>query len=240
MRLKVIGSSSEGNGYVLDNGKESLVIEAGVPYTETLREVNYMNNRIVGCIVSHEHGDHASFVTQYIRNNISVFGSNPMHEDNPRVIPFTGEQFSLGGFRIKPFRVYHDVECWGFIINHKETGNILFVTDSKGLDGYTLPKLDYVLIECNYMPSLLDKNVDLGIVPETYRRRVSETHMSVDECIEVLSNNNISSVKHIVLLHGSKNNGNSVEFEDAVSRATGKKTITAKPHLNLAIDKIPF
>lgn len=40
MQLKVIGSSSKGNAYVLDGRHESLVIEAGIK----LKEVNASNN----------------------------------------------------------------------------------------------------------------------------------------------------------------------------------------------------
>lgn len=37
MELKVLGSSSNGNCYILDNGKEALILEAGVRFQEVKR-----------------------------------------------------------------------------------------------------------------------------------------------------------------------------------------------------------
>lgn len=38
MQLKVLGSSSKGNGYVLDGNNEALVIEAGVKLIEAKKQ----------------------------------------------------------------------------------------------------------------------------------------------------------------------------------------------------------
>ena len=46
MKLKVLGSSSKGNGYILDNGKEALLIEGGIPYRMVLRALEYDRARI--------------------------------------------------------------------------------------------------------------------------------------------------------------------------------------------------
>lgn len=58
MELKILGSSSAGNCYLLDNGKETLMIECGVSFRKVLEGMNFDVGRIAGCIVSHEHGDH--------------------------------------------------------------------------------------------------------------------------------------------------------------------------------------
>ena len=55
MILKCIGTGSKGNCYILSSGKESLVIEAGVPYEKILRGLNYNIKDVVGVVVSHSH-----------------------------------------------------------------------------------------------------------------------------------------------------------------------------------------
>ena len=56
MFMKVLGSSSSGNCYLLDSGKEVLVIEAGVPFADVKEAIGYQTSKIVGVLSSHEHG----------------------------------------------------------------------------------------------------------------------------------------------------------------------------------------
>lgn len=56
MLLSVINSSSSGNGYILHNENEALVIECGCKLLECKKVLNFNIRKIVGCIISHEHG----------------------------------------------------------------------------------------------------------------------------------------------------------------------------------------
>lgn len=56
MKIKVLSSSSNGNCYILQSlQNESLIIEAGVPWKEILKELDYDLKGVVGCLISHEH-----------------------------------------------------------------------------------------------------------------------------------------------------------------------------------------
>jgi phosphoribosyl 1,2-cyclic phosphodiesterase len=56
MKLKVIGSGSSGNGYILkDSTEHSLVIEAGMPFIEYKKFVDFKINNIWACVISHAH-----------------------------------------------------------------------------------------------------------------------------------------------------------------------------------------
>ena len=63
MKLKVLGSNSLGNCYILENKDEALIIEAGIKFAKVKESLNYNISKIVGCLVSHEHNDHAGFYT---------------------------------------------------------------------------------------------------------------------------------------------------------------------------------
>lgn len=51
--LKVIGSSSSGNAYILDCKDEQLIIELGVSFREILEGLNYKLDSVVGALCSH-------------------------------------------------------------------------------------------------------------------------------------------------------------------------------------------
>ncbi len=56
MLLKCIASGSKGNSYALISDKEILLIEAGVRFREVKKHIDFQVSKIVGCLISHEHG----------------------------------------------------------------------------------------------------------------------------------------------------------------------------------------
>ena len=56
VKLRVIASSSAGNSFALDTGKEILLLEAGVKMAEVKRNIDFRLNDVVGVCVSHSHG----------------------------------------------------------------------------------------------------------------------------------------------------------------------------------------
>lgn len=54
-RLTVLGSSSRGNGYLLDCGKEQLIIECGVHFKDCAKALNFNLENVVAVCVSHGH-----------------------------------------------------------------------------------------------------------------------------------------------------------------------------------------
>ena len=62
MKLIVLGSSSSGNCYILDNGNEALIIEAGIRFQEVKKALDFNLRKVVGCVVTHAHNDHAKYI----------------------------------------------------------------------------------------------------------------------------------------------------------------------------------
>jgi hypothetical protein len=52
-RLTVLGSSSEGNCYILESSNEKLIIELGISWIEVVKGLNYKIDDVAGCLVSH-------------------------------------------------------------------------------------------------------------------------------------------------------------------------------------------
>ena len=55
MELKVLGSGSSGNCYILENDNEALIIEAGLPFMEVKKALNFNVMKIKAVLVSHTH-----------------------------------------------------------------------------------------------------------------------------------------------------------------------------------------
>jgi len=58
--LKVVGTGSSGNCYLLTVNDQTLVIEAGINFTKVKKALSFDLSGVVGVLVSHEHGDHAA------------------------------------------------------------------------------------------------------------------------------------------------------------------------------------
>ena len=115
---------------------------------------------IAGCLISHEHKDHAGCYEQLIRSGVPVYASRGTAEALvcEHVEPLEDrEVVTLGSFDILPFPTFHDAaEPMGFLIRSRTDGDkLVFATDTVNL-GYQFPGVDLVAIECNYDEAALE------------------------------------------------------------------------------------
>lgn len=246
MQLKVLGSSSHGNSYLLENDREALMLEAGVKFAEVKRALGYNITKVVGCLITHEHKDHAGHINEVLNATIPVYASagtiekTKIEGDRLPTVCEAGNLLTLGGFRIIPFGTMHDsAEPLGFFINHEETGNILFATDTYYLP-CTFAGLNNVLIECNYRLDILDANIEAGRLPAVVRNRTIKSHLSYDHCVQALQANDLKAVNNIVLIHLSDGNSNAEQFRQGIKEATGKTVHIADAGLIMNFNKTPF
>jgi len=246
MKLSILGSSSSSNCYVLHNDKEALIIEAGVTIQNVKQALDFNISKVVGCFVTHEHGDHSKYVEQYLKASIDVMSSkgtidNIVIKGNRK--PLAIEKYKIlqyGSFKVFAFDTQHDCqEPIGFLINHSEIGTLLFATDTYYLRN-TFPNLNNIMIECNYSISLLNENVSNGKIHNVQRERVRQSHMSLETLKETLKANDLTNVNNIILLHISKDNGDEKLFKKEIELLTGKRVTIAKRGIELTIDKTPF
>jgi phosphoribosyl 1,2-cyclic phosphodiesterase len=247
MRLKILGSSSAGNCYVLENAHEALLIEAGVHIKEVKKAVDFDISKIVGCVVTHEHGDHCKFVSHIMSAGIRVYATLKTHQamgtySSHRARPISaGYSCMIGGFKVLPFSIQHEgADPVGYLIHHEECGNTLFLTDTC-YSKYTFPGLNNIIVEANYSLDILDGNVRSGRVPSMLRNRVIQSHMSIDTCIDLLRSNDLSQVNNIVLIHLSDANSHAARFKDRIRQVTGKTVHVADAGMTIErFNKTPF
>ncbi|MDR1652891.1 MAG: MBL fold metallo-hydrolase [Prevotellaceae bacterium] len=246
MKLKVLSSGSAGNCYILENDSEALILEAGVKFAEVQRALNFNIGKIVGCLITHEHKDHAGHILSFPQF-IDVFCSKgtadsvrEIGEKSKVHIVSEKQIFSSGTFKIIPFATKHDAaEPLGFFINHAETGNILFATDTYYLP-CTFAGLNNVLIECNYRLDILERNIAAGHIPVAMCKRILQSHFSYEHCLQALQANDLRAVNNIVLIHLSDGNSNAEEFITGIKAATGKNVYVAEKGMQILFNKTPF
>jgi phosphoribosyl 1,2-cyclic phosphodiesterase len=246
MVLKCLGSSSAGNCYILRSSlsDEVLIIEAGISMSEIKKALKFKISNIKGCIVSHEHQDHAKYIKEVLRCGIKVLALpdvfNHQGINNPfckEIEPMHG--YKVGGFKILPLPVVHDVPCVGYLIEHEEMGKLIFITDTMMLE-YKLPKLNHIMLEANYADEILQYNIDNGIVPVSMRDRLLHSHMELQTTKEILRANDLSSVNEVILLHLSGNNSDAGQFQREVQEASGKPVYIAKSGMEINLNKEPY
>lgn len=234
MKLKVLVSGSKANSYILENEKEALVIEAGVPFKELIRHVDH--RKIVGCLVSHEHKDHSAYVNEYRRYGMQTFTPYEHCED----LEYISQGKRVGNFFMVPFENYHNVQCYGYFINHKKCGKIVFATDTGYIDrNFSGAGISHWLIECNYSTEILDQRVEEGFNPHLADRIVKD-HMSLETCKDFFSANDLSRTRNIVLLHLSDRNSNAEQFQREIHELTKKDTYIAEKGLEIDLSLCPI
>lgn len=252
MELLVLGSSSHGNGYILQNDTEALVIEAGVPFKDIKKGLGWDLGKVRGCLISHRHNDHAGHAAELDKAGIAILAPSDVVEAKKltrhahAVQP--GRGYKLGGFKVLPFSLMHDTPCYGYLIEHPECGRVLFATDTYTIgtnataDGswllHTFRGVNHWLIEANYTTWIVDRNMKSGHLTEAMKKRLMLSHLSLGNCIKALQRQDLSQTERIVLIHLSDGNSDERMFVKKVRDATGKRVVAAKSGLSIDITKI--
>ena len=235
--IQVIASSSSGNCYRLTSGKHQLLLEAGVSIQQIKKACGYQLGWIDACLISHAHADHSQSAAQLIKAGVDVY----MSAETARALGekavgatvlIEDKAIRLGRnyWTVKTFPLYHDAPCIGFLIYDNED-SVVFATDTFAVPKLPVNAIGQLMIECNYMPDILDQRLEAGHVNFKQAERILHSHMSLDSVLMFLRHNQeaMRYCRRIYLLHGSRDNGDSNQFKLAVQRATGKEVVVCEP-----------
>lgn len=124
----------------------------------------------------------------------------------------------------------------GFLINHPESGTVLFATDCACLP-YRFPNVNHFIIEANYSDEIVDANILAGIEPYFRKKRLLSTHMSIDATISSIKSCNPTKASTITLIHLSSLNADPDTFHRRVAAAFGIPTYIAVPKMAVTLSK---
>lgn len=225
--IKIQGSSSAGNNYVLVDGESSLMIEAGLKVKDILRQGISFNN-IEGLLVTHEHGDHSKYIQDILLSGkFDLWASKgtitALNVQRRAHILKAGKQQKIGDWLILPFDTIHDhpkaraQEPLGFLILSPSGKKIVFMTDTnyapKQFKGVT-----HWLVECNHDVNLVRESS----LPKSVQDRIIKTHMSIDSCKLFFSEADVSVTEEIYLIHLSDKNSDAIQFKKDIEELTNK------------------
>lgn len=240
MKLICVGSGSSGNSYILDDGKQILILEAGLPFAEIKEAIDYQTSRIVGVLSTHAHLDHRKYLHEYVKAGIPVLKGN-------KSIDIFGESETgvhiakYGEFYVKPFDVVHDVPCYGYHIYHENIGTLVFVTDAEYVK-YTFPGVNHIIVESNYAQDILDENMNSGAIPKSLRDRIMKSHMSFDTAKKMVAANKNPMLKNVILCHLSGHNSDRKRFEENMKSVVGPfcNVTVARKGVEVDLSLTPF
>ncbi|EMK1125860.1 MBL fold metallo-hydrolase [Listeria monocytogenes] len=226
MNIKTIASGSKGNAYVISSGRSKLLIECGINFDLIRKALDFDLSDVAGCLISHEHGDHSAGVKKMLRtSNIKIYASEgtlsvlkPL--DSQQVVLKEKVAQNIGEWIVLPFRTEHDAkEPLGFMIQHKNE-RLLFITDSYYVR-YKFKNINYLMIECNYSADILEENVINKVIHPVQKKRVLQSHFSLENVKDFLKANDLSHLREIHLLHISEKNGDPERFKNEIQAMTG-------------------
>lgn len=232
MRIHCLASGSAGNSYAVDDGESVLLLEAGVPARRIAEKYLHLLPRVAGCLITHEHSDHASGAAELSTRGIDLYmTAGTQAAVGEFKCPYrvhtvrAQEQFSLGTWNVMPFDTEHDAaEPVGFLLASNVTHEkLLFATDTYYIK-YRFSGVNIFMVECNYSLAILKENIAAGNVPENQKNRLLHSHFSLEHVIEFFQQTDLSAAQKIYLLHASDRNSDVKLFKQAVQRATGIPT----------------
>ena len=228
MKIDVLASSSEGNAYIVSDGKTTLLLECGIPFNELKIKTNFFDPMPDACIISHSHGDHLRCAEQLIRLGIPCYMSQSTFAERSGDLPLLGVElieheklFRIGTFEIKPLEMRHDVYCLGFYIYSRRLHESLFFATDTCFIPYKLPPMDYIMVEANYDVNILNDRIMNGYVDPSMKSRLARSHMEIGTTILWLRQQDLRKTKRIYLLHLSYGSANEEEFKNRVMECTG-------------------
>lgn len=238
MKLTCLGTGSSGNCYLLEDGTETLVIEAGIHFREVKRALNFNVSRIVGVVVSHSHGDHAKYAGAYEKAGIPVFKPYEMggaSRSPRRYGRFLVECLPLTDMQGRFMHSNPDgteCPCYGFYITHPGMGSLFYATDTE-LVKWRFQGVNHVLVEANYSASLIDQGA-------ANRSHVLTGHMELQTTLGFLRANDSPELRNVILCHLSGSNADPGMFQREAQKAVECPVHVAERGLAVDVSLEPF
>lgn len=248
MELQVIGTGSSGNAYVLRAGGSALLLDAGLPIRQLMRAIPDWRN-LDGCLITHEHGDHAKSAEAVAQMGVKTYcsaGTAEAIHTGGCLTPLNTVQMlsaiTVGEFTVLPFETQHDAaEPCGYLVRHDPSDEVaLYATDTYYLK-HTFPGVHYWIVECNYVDEVIDNQREDGELTTALRHRLKKSHMSLRRLLDTLRANDLSKTRAIVLVHLSDERSDERAMVKAVKEVTGlEEVIAAAAGMRISLELNPF
>lgn len=229
MELKIINTGSVGNCYAIVVNGKYLLLDCGVPYIQIAKALQFQMASIVGCLLTHEHQDHALSARDLNRRGIKIFTSaGTASAIKCGTVVKHLEKYQVGEFTIRPFNVPHDaIQPFGFLVHHPAFGILCFITDLMYCE-YNFPGITHLMIEANYSRALLKND------PEALQRRILTSHMSIESACQFVDLHK-ETLEVVILIHLSDRNSEEEDYLERIQKITGKRVYIANKNQTISL-----
>lgn len=240
LSLDVLGSSSKGNCYILQNNDTRIMLDCGVDHQKILDK--YPTCKFDGILITHCHQDHCkglkklkNYINCKVYSNDETIEILPILETNKKTVN-ENESFKIGSFTILPFLIEHDVKNFGYLIKDNISHHkLVYITDCGTIPNYQFKDIDTFLIEANYNEDWLKDKEELEI--KEARNLSGKGHLSVQQTTKFLQDNINYNTKYVILGHISSNCKDYIKMQEFVSESliennNGITTIALDPNNN--------
>lgn len=208
MVFNSISSGSCGNVFTVELSDKVVLLEAGLPYKKILKALDFKLPDVV--CVSHSHLDHALSVKAFADKGVPVVSNE-----------YTLFAKGIGDWQrdevhenIILLDAVHDVPNSMFVIDEPSTGDrLFFATDTESIP-HTVKGITHLVIEANWSMHTTDDDC-------MHVDRSKQTHLSLEEALEWIEQQDTSKLKEIHLIHLSDSNSHEEFFEREVAAKFG-------------------
>lgn len=216
MELKVVGTGSSGNAYILSDGISDLILDAGMSIKEIKQALGFNVTKIRGVLISHIHKDHTQALEKLLMSGVLAYM-------NPTVKEVCADYYNARS--VKPFEVFrlaenitglgfdvpHDnVPCYGYYLKWDDR-RILYLTDLEycPIDLSKITPTD-VIVECNYCEDMVDMEAD------NIRHKLLG-HMGLKACKDFIKHVASIELKNVILCHRGLDTSDPDEITKTIS-----------------------
>ncbi len=213
-----LNSGSNGNCYYIGDGREAILVDAGLSCRETekrMRRLGLRMDHVKAIFISHEHGDHIrGLETLSSRYRLPVYITSEtlrhsrLRLDGELVKTFRHRQpVPIGSFNIIPFIKHHDAaEPHSFLLESNNVRIGVFTDIGQVCDElrFFFGQCHAAFLETNYDEHMLQQ----GRYPWHLKNRIrgGKGHLSNAQALELFLGYRASYLSHLFLSHLSADN----------------------------------
>jgi hypothetical protein len=149
---------------------------------------------VVWLVIFIRHTDHIDTKTY---NELKKVGVKSLTPTNTQI----GKKYKLGSFEIIPLPCIHNVECRGYLIR-VGGDTVLFATDTRLLPKVNNVKIDYFIVEVNYIEAIRDQAVLSNETNGIHLNGIYQNHHSLERAVEYFASLGYEP-KKIITIHKS-------------------------------------
>ena len=263
MKFVSLSSSSQGNSELIVYKDTKILVDCGISakrIVDSLDRFGIKPNEIDYILITHEHSDHiqglpvlyskykinAEIITQYetacaIKNEFSRLNKDYENIVFNYIKPTSNineNYIKIKDIDMIAYESYHDVPCLFYKLKLGDT-ILAILTDCGTFNRnmiYALSNVNYLMLECNYDISLLQKSEHYS---DYIKKRISSDygHMSNEDTVRLIVNIDNENLKKIYLSHISEHSNNELYAKEFCVRSLTRYSEAKSLPYNIA-DKI--